>query len=732
MSRNATSPGTVVRVSLSAVAPLVALFAFVCVAHVLAPNDPSGWKPDNEILVAGVIRGLTISLLAVGIGLVYRTNRIVNFAQAELGAPVGQFVIALMIVHHWNYWIAFPLGIVGAVACGVIIEFVLVRRFFKAPRLILTVATIGIAQALVALGAFIQIWLDSGQARSPFFDPPVSWTFTVGLTKFDGHDAWALLLTPVALILIGCFLRYSPIGIALRGSAESADRAALLGIPVKALQTVVWAIASALAFITYFLNAGLIGRPRVGSISQDLLLIALGAAVIGRLDRLPTIVFASIGFGLVDTAIKRDWGEEAYRAAAIAFILIVAVALLRDRRAARVAAAQISTWQSVTEVRAIPRELRREPAVRIARLVLPLLSFIALLLVPVVFPGTGQIRLAGAIGIFAMVGISMVILTGWAGHVSLGQMSIVGIGAAAGGSMTTLNDQDLAVGLLVGGFAGTIAMVAIGLPALRARGISLGITTLALSFATYQYLLNDQFSPSFIADRLPTFEGDAGLFRPTLLWSLNVDSERTYYYFIVVCLALAIVATRGLRRSRTGRAIISLRENERASQSYGVPTRTTFVTALAASGFLAGFAGSLFVHQQKALDASNFEPTDGLFLFAIVVVGGLGSIGGSILGAFYVLGVDYFLPGEWTFLAQAFGLLLVLLFFPGGLGAMLGQVRDWALRSYANHRGIRVPSLIADTRIERDFTAQPEMVEAVADETESTPEPEPSAVRPAR
>jgi branched-chain amino acid transport system permease protein len=719
-----SSPGAVIGAALAAVAPLAALFAFVCVAHVLAPDDLSGWKPANEALMTGLIRGLMISLLAVGIGLIYRTNRIVNFAQAELGAPVGQFVIALMIVHHWNYWIAFPLGLAGAVLSGIIIEFVIVRRFFKAPRLILTVATIGIVQALVALGAFIQIWMDSGQARSPFFDPPISWTFTVGLQRFDGHDAWALIVAPVVLVMVGAFLRYSPIGIALRGAAESADRAALLGIPVRGLQTVVWAIASALAFITYFLNAGLIGRPRVGSISQDILLIALGAAVIGRLDRLPTIVCASIGFGFVDEAIKRDWGEEAYRAAAIALILIVAVMLLRDRRANRVAAGSISTWQSVTEVRGIPRELSGERPVVIARAAMLVAIAAAVLLVPVVFSGTGQVRLAGAIGIFAIVGLSMVILTGWAGHVSLGQMSIVGIGAAAGGSTTTLNDQDLVVGLLAGGLVGAAVMVLIGLPALKARGISLGITTLAFSFATYQYLLNDQFAPGFIKERLPTFEGDAGLFRPTLLWNLNVDNERTYYYFIVACLFLAVLATRGLRKSRTGRAIISLRENERAGQSYGVPTRTTFVTALAASGFLAGFAGSLFVHQQKALDASNFQPTAGLFLFAIVVVGGLGSIGGSVLGAIYVLGVDYFLPGEWSFLAQAFGLLLVLLFFPGGLGAMVGQVRDWALRAYANRRGIRVPSLIADTRVEPDFVASPAMAEAVADATEREAEVE--------
>ena len=87
------------------------------------------------------------------------------------------------------------------------------------------------------------------------------------------------------------------------------------------------------------------------------------------------------------------------------------------------------------------------------------------------------------------------------------------------------------------------------------------------------------------------------------------------------------------------------------------------------------------------------------FVFAMVVVGGLGSIGGAVLGAIYVYGAQYFLPAEWGFLSTGVGMLLVLLLMPGGLGAALGDARDGALRWYARRRGIRVPSLLADTRV---------------------------------
>lgn len=707
---------TRVRAAALALLPLVALFLFACVMHVAAPDDLAGLTPKIEVVSIGIVRGLTLSLLAVGIGLVYRTNRIINFAQSNLGQVPGVLSLTLIVSHSWNYWLVFPLGIVAAGVLGVLVEFLLVRRFFRSPRLILTVATIGIAQVLAALSVFVARWLASDTANSNNFKEPFHLTLTIGNRSFGGHEIMVMVTVPIVLVALGAFLRYTTLGVALRGAAESADRASLLGIPVRLLQSLVWAIAAVLAFVTYFLNSGVFGVAPAG-VSIELLLTALGAVVIGRLDRLPTIVSASIGFGIVDQCVKNDWGEDAYRAAALAFLIITAVILVREQRSGR--GGSISTWQAVEEIRGIPRELRSEPAVRIGRIVLGVLGVAAAVVVPYVWDGAAQLRIETVIAIFAIAGVSMVVLSGWAGHVSLGQMAIVGIGGVVGASMTTLNDLDLVVGLVVGGVAGMIVMMVVGIPAQRAKGISLGISTLALSLATYQYLLNPNFAPGFIAERIPTFEGFYATHRPTLLWSLNVDGERTYYFVSVVCLALAILAARGIRRSRTGRAIIAERENERAGQAYGVPTRSTFMTALAVSGFIAGVAGALFLHQQKALDLSNFEPQDGLTLFSIVVVGGLGSIGGAVVGAIYVWGANYFLPDEWWLLSQGAGLLLILMFFPGGLGAMFARMRDAVLRWYAVRKGIRVPSLVADTRVD-SFVATDAMVEAVAEATDAT------------
>jgi hypothetical protein len=113
------------------------------------------------------------------------------------------------------------------------------------------------------------------------------------------------------------------------------------------------------------------------------------------------------------------------------------------------------------------------------------------------------------------------------------------------------------------------------------------------------------------------------------------------------------------------------------------------------------------VHQQTGLSAEPYLPQRSLELFTMVVIGGLGSLPGALLGATYVNGVDFFLPIEWQFLATGVGLLLVLLVFPSGFGGVLADLRDGALRKIAARRGLVVPSLLADVRVEDEVADEP-------------------------
>ena len=148
-----------------------------------------------------------------------------------------------------------------------------------------------------------------------------------------------------------------------------------------------------------------------------------------------------------------------------------------------------------------------------------------------------------------------------------------------------------------------------------------------------------------------------------------------------------------MRASRTGRALVALRDNERGAQAYGVDSIRVRLGAFALSGGIAALAGALFVHHQQALDTPPYEPGQNLAVFTMVVVGGVASPAGAVLGALYLQGVRWFLPTDWQLLASGFGVLLVLLVLPGGLGGLLHRLRDRWLLWVADRHQVDAPGL---------------------------------------
>jgi branched-chain amino acid transport system permease protein len=231
--------------------------------------------------------------------------------------------------------------------------------------------------------------------------------------------------------------------------------------------------------------------------------------------------------------------------------------------------------------------------------------------------------------------------------------------------------------------------VIIGLPALRIRGPFLAVTTLAFAVTTSTYLLEDQYFPWFIESRITA---------PVLWGRIDLGTKWVFYEVCLVSLLLAIAAVRNVRASRPGRAIIAVRDNELAAQSVTIaPTRTKLV-AFAISGGLAGFAGSLYVVISQGLATDAFEVDKSLRLFSMVVIGGLGSIPGAVLGALYIRSAEFFLAEQYALIASGAGILVLLLVLPEGLGGGLYRIRDMALRRVATRRGLVVPSLLADRR----------------------------------
>ena len=514
------------------------------------------------------------------------------------------------------------------------------------------------------------------------FPSPIDASFTVGVVRFGGNEVIAAITVPVVCALLALFFR-TRVGVAVRGTAENADRAALLGIPVRRLETLVWVIAAVLAFLSVFLRAGIVGLPIGTVLGPAILLRALAAAVIGGMERLPTIVIAAIGLGIVEQSVVWGWGQRQYVEPVLFVIVLVALLVTPAGRGLR-GRFEPSTWRAVREPRPVPRELARLPEVRAAGFGIVLLVTLVLVTLPL-FLSESRTNLAAVAVIYAVIALSLVVLTGWGGEVSLGQMAFVAIGGAVGGSITARWGWDLGFGLLGAGIVGAAVATLIGLPVLRRRGLTIAVITLSFSLMTTAWLLNPQFfGEGARFDWLPP----ARIERGDLFGFVDIRSETSYYFLCLAALGLTIIAVRGIRRSRTGRVLIATRENERATSAYGVNTRRTTLVAFAISGFLAAFAGALFVHHQNGLQLDTYSASESLVVFAMVVIGGLGSIPGALLGALYVRGVTWALPVDWQILATGAGLLVVLLVFPGGLGAAFADLRDVLLRLVARRRGL--------------------------------------------
>ena len=665
----------------------LAASAIACwlIAGAVLPNGaPLG------VILLGLVLGSLDALVALGLVLVYRAARIVNFAQAEIGGLAAGVVSVAVAGIGLPYLLALPIGLAAALATGALIDATVIRRFFTAPRLILTVATLGVAQLLGAA----QIALPTLFTDLDLFQTvqsPFTATVTIGPIVFTGDHLLAVAVVPIALAGLGWFLVRSPMGMAVRAAADSTERAQLLGIPVRRLSRITWILSAGLSGLGAMLAQPITGTS-LGSIAgPQALLLPLAAAVVARMERMGVAVAAALGLGVFRQVFF--WNSPRSATVDVALFAFVLVALL-------VQTTRLRTGQRQRR-RVLRRQRGRAPdspgAGRAARR-----CGCSAASAPSPSPspssssrpafGESQLSFATTLVVLALLAVSMVVLAGWAGQVSLGQFALAGVGGGTTAFVLVDLGLDLFVALLLGSVAAGIAAVLVGLPALRIPGPFFAVTTLALSVPVATWLLNPTYFPSLT----PT-----SIERPLLLGRIDLGSALRWYYVCLAFLALALIAVRRFRGSRVGRSVIAVRDNERAAASFSLsPTRMRLV-AFAFSGMLAGLAGGLYVVSLRSVPFNGFSANASIELFTMVVIGGLGSLPGAIFGAAYVWSAQFFLRGAMQLLATGAGLLVLLMVLPGGLGQLLFDARDRALRWVAARHGLEVPEHHPDRRRHR-------------------------------
>ncbi len=623
-----------------------------------------------QVVLSGAMRGLAIGVLAVGVILVYRSTRVINFALGELGALCAALFVRFTVNWHWNFYAALALMVVVGALLGAVLELGLVRRLARAPRVVLLVATIGAAQLLL----WVQFMLPGIDAYAAF-PTAFSQRWSVGGVVVRAEHVVALVVFPLLVAGLAWFLTRTRYGVAVRASADNPDAARLAGIGVKRVSMIVWALAGALAAVAAILSAPLAGAnvASTGDLGPGMLLRTFAAAVIAGMASLPVALAAGVVLGTAEAVLFFNNSADPGLINGVLLVVVLAAVLVASIRQRRLGGRE--RFSFAPRVRPIPPALRRHWWVRHHAAVGAALALVAAVLLPVLVTSPSRQFLYSRVIVMALVALSLTVLTGWAGQLSLGQFALVGLG---GMTTYTLVQHRLAfpMAIVLAALITTAVAVVVGAPALRMRGLFLAVSTLAfavagpwiLSWSVFQDA--DHFSPLL---RRPTIGG------------VSLESQRTYYYVCLGVLVVAIVVVARLRASGLGRALLAVRDNEQAASAMGLSPARVKLFAFAVSGGLAGLAGGLLVGLLVQFTPEQFTATASLQVVAVAVVGGLASITGTVLGSLFIVGLPAFFPDspEVALLTSGIGMLVLLLYFPGGLVQILFNARDAALAALA-------------------------------------------------
>ncbi|HEX5947063.1 MAG TPA: ATP-binding cassette domain-containing protein [Acidimicrobiales bacterium] len=681
----------------------------------------------QQLVFNGVVTGLSTALVALGVVLTYRSTRVINFAVGNMGLPAAVVMALLCINYGLGFWPALAVSLLVGALFAAAVELLVVRRLFRAPRVIVLVATIGVAQLAQAI---VRTFPDIESRSSARYPVPIGavWEDVAGL-RVTGPQVIVLVVVPLVAIALGWLLNRTTFGHTVTASADEPDLARLSGISPKIVSTFVWVIAGLLSSTTLIMLSGIAGSPSgIEGLGPSTLNRALAAAVIGGMVSFPRTVAAGIGLGIADAVLRFNFPDQVGLIDFVVFLAIVVAVFMQTRTRDT----ETATFSFAPRVRPVPERLRQIWWVRNLPRLTGLLALVAAAVLPLIVTETSRHLLYTQILLFAIAAMSLVVVTGWSGQLSLGQMAFAGVGALFAAAANRgiefdvgwgdarldvhLQGVNWAVSILLGSAFAALVAVVVGVGALRVRGLLLAVVTFSFGLAAQQYIYRRPFFSDGRTTAVP-FERQQFL-------GIDLTDQRNYYWFCLAVLAAVVVVVARLRRSGVGRSIIAVRDNPDAAAGYTVRPAPAKLLAFAVAGALAGLAGGLMAGtiQNVPLSERIFQVDDSLQLVAMVVIGGLGSVAGAVLGALWVVGLPAFFPDNdaMPLITSSAGLLILLLYFPGGLVQIGYSARD-ALARWLDARvpatsTARAPAVPASVRREDARTAPPEGTPALVTE----------------
>ncbi|GHC79590.1 ABC transporter permease subunit [Streptomyces flavofungini] len=578
-----------------------------------------------DLTLAGLSVGSAAALTGIGLIVTHRATGVLNFAHGAIAMVCAYLLRHFTVEWDWPLWFAAAVTLlVVAPAIGLVLERVVFR-----PLAVLggdpaqtLVASIGVFVLLV--GGAALIWGQGARADVP---------------TLVSADPWGQLAAAVVLALaVWAVTRFTRFGEELRAVVDDRRLAVLAGIDADRVAAAGWAFGSFTAGLTGVLLAPYV---RLDPYGMPLLVMEVVAvAVAARMRNLPVAVVVALGIGVAQSQLTRlhpsGWGEPLLQAVgANLFVVALLIAAL--------------VLPGIGTGDALPRTATaRVPTPPGAWIVA-----VVLFLIPLGFAGP-DLTTSVQVPALGVILLSLVVVTGRGGQISLGQAAYAGLGALftallAAGRFPGLPELPTLAALAVAVLLVAPLGLLTGWPAISRHGLALALATFAVGVGVSRFVFAQPYATSGLA-----------LGRPA-----GFDGDRAYYLLELALLGGALLLVAALRRGRTGRALAAMRDHEAGAAAAGVPVRTLKLTAFVTGAALAALGGGMLGMGFRAFDPAAYDPVRGLLWFAAVVVLGADSLLGSLLAAALLVGLDAGTRGGVA--AAVIGVLAILIGrFPGG------------------------------------------------------------------
>jgi ABC-type branched-subunit amino acid transport system ATPase component/ABC-type branched-subunit amino acid transport system permease subunit len=611
--------------------------------------------------------GALYAFASQGLIAIYRGTGVLNFS---LGATAiaGVFMQwELQYEQGLPFVLAAAIGVALSALLGALTHWVIMRPLSRASSLVRVIATLGVLVTIQA-GVVIRYGSQARQVESWLPTTRVTLWGDVGTTV----DRFILLaIACVSAFALWMLYRSSRFGLATEAVAESERQAAAVGVSPNKVALINWALGSALAAVAGILVIPIITL-QVTSMT-NLVLAAMAAALVADFRSFPIATAAGLALGVGGSLVGRYFDQPGL-GPSLPFLVIIVLLVFRGR--------------------SLPLRdffLKEMPMIGNGRLSWDWMIFgfgavIFLML-------TKQAKWIDALTVttgVAIVLLSIVVLTGYAGQLSLGQYAMAGFGAYVAGRLVAVFDLPFLVGLVAGVLAAIPLGVVFGLPAVRTRGLNLAIVTLGLGTTMELMLFNNR---AYTGGVQGTQVGSPSLFGYDIS---SITHPERYGIFVVAMAAITVWVVSNVRRGRSGRRMLAVRTNERAAAALGIDVMVTKLYAFSLASAIAALGGILLAFRVTSISYQSFDNFTSVTYVGVALVGGVGHLLGAFVGGMMatagfnqeVIESTWGDVGRWTPLITGIAILLTVLFYQDGVAAewvkifkFMKKARKWG-RSY--------------------------------------------------